>query len=86
MEAREKFRFRPPLPAWFGEQIDRDGATLVPVHGPFGARGAYVMRHGSVRWMPAFNLNWVIAGGQMVATAAVVMAGGVLMARAIRGH
>jgi hypothetical protein len=44
------------------------------------------MRHGSVRWMPAFNLNWVIAGGQMVATAAVVMAGGVLMARAIRGH
>ena len=84
MEAREKRRFRPRLAAWIGEQIDCDGATLVPVNGPFGARGAYVVRNGKVRWMPALNLNWVIAGGQMFGVAAVTMAGGVLIARALR--
>ena len=34
--------------------------------------GAYVIREGKVRWQPAFNLNRVILGGQIVGALLVV--------------
>ena len=38
-----------------------------------GARpaGIYVIRNGRARWRPAVNLNMIIAGGQLVAIAAL---------------
>lgn len=34
--------------------------------------GAYVIKEGKVRWQPAFNLNRVILGGQIVGALLVV--------------
>lgn len=34
--------------------------------------GAFVIRGGDVRWIPAFDLNKVIAGGQIVAVVALL--------------
>ncbi|HXM54884.1 MAG TPA: hypothetical protein VOB72_05800 [Candidatus Dormibacteraeota bacterium] len=83
MEARDLPRLRDRPGVRFGEPIDRDGVTLVPVHGRFGPRGAYVVAGGEVRWEPALDLNRVIAGGQLIGLAAVLMLGGVLIARAV---
>jgi hypothetical protein len=43
--------------------------------------GAYVVRDGVVQWQPAFDLNRVILGGQVVAVVALVVFGFVLRAR-----
>ena len=82
MEAGDLLRLPDRPGVWFGEPIDREGTTLVPVHGRFGARGAYVIGGGEVRWEPALDLNRVIAGGQLIGLAAVLMLGAVLIARA----
>ena len=95
----------------FGEPIERDGVTVIPVAavmsgaggglgdgrvaarpsdldlgdrpggaeaagGGFGlvARpiGAWVIRDGDVQWRPAVDLNWVVAGGQLLGAVAVL--------------
>jgi uncharacterized spore protein YtfJ len=59
--------------------------------GGFGVRarpaGAFVIRDGDARWVPAFDPNRVVIGATMVATAAVVMLGlGRLFHRRRRHH
>ncbi|HET9119753.1 MAG TPA: spore germination protein GerW family protein [Solirubrobacterales bacterium] len=53
--------------------------------GGFGLRarpvGAYVVRDGQVAWQPAFDLNRVILGGQLVAVAALFVIGSILRRR-----
>jgi len=34
--------------------------------------GAWVIRDGDVHWRPALDLNWVVAGGQLLSAVAVV--------------
>jgi uncharacterized spore protein YtfJ len=98
----------------FGEPIERDGATLVPVArviggagkcqcegycpkpgkgkgdgmgsgsgGGFGVRvspmGVFVVRGSDVTWQPAFDLNRVAIGGQVVGAIALIM-----LAKALR--
>lgn len=95
----------------FGEPIERDGTTLVPVarviggagygHGEgdgptelggqsgsgsgggFGVHvspmGVFVIRGDEVTWQPAFDLNRVALGGQVVGAIALLV-----MARALR--
>ena len=73
--------------AWqrvFGEPIERDGVTIIPVarvaggggggeRGGYGFRaapiGVYAIKEGRVAWHPALDLNRVILGGQLVAVA-----------------
>jgi hypothetical protein len=75
----------------FGDPIQADGATIVPVAvvgggGGGGVRGeqggvgygmgarpagVYVIRNGRVSWRPAVNVNLIVAGGQLVAVAAL---------------
>ncbi|GGI03393.1 spore germination protein GerW family protein [Egicoccus halophilus] len=84
----------------FGEPVERDGTTVIPVAlvgggggagsgqdsagdagegGGFGlgARpaGAYVIRDGAVRWVPAVDVN------RLVATVAAVVVAGLLRRR-----
>jgi hypothetical protein len=33
--------------------------------------GVYVIRNGNAVWRPAVNVNWIVAGGQLVAIAAL---------------
>lgn len=98
----------------FGEPIERDGATLVPIArvmggagqcqcegdcpklgkdkgdgmgsgsgGGFGVHispiGVFVVRGSDVTWQPAFDLNRVAIGGQVVGAIALIM-----LARALR--
>ena len=98
----------------FGEPIERDGVTLVPVarvsggsgygHGEgdvpartageatgsgsgggggFGVNvspiGVFVIRGDDVSWQPAFDLNRVVLGGQLVGAIALLV-----LARALR--
>jgi uncharacterized spore protein YtfJ len=97
----------------FGEPIERDGVTVVPVaviHGGGGAgagsgttddggdrpegegsgggfgfsgrpAGVYVIRDGDAHWRPALDINKIIAGGQLLALAALLVAGSVLRRR-----
>ncbi|MFD1363757.1 spore germination protein GerW family protein [Actinoplanes sichuanensis] len=93
----------------FGEPIERDGVTVIPVAvirggggggagsatsadddkpegegsgGGFGftahPAGVYVVRDGDAHWRPALNVDRIIAGGQLLALAAVLVAGSVL--------
>lgn len=76
----------------FGDPIQVDGATVLPVaivggggggggqgekggvgYG-LGARpaGVYVIRDGRAIWRPAVNVNWIVAGGQLVAIVALL--------------
>ena len=45
--------------------------------GGFGIRakpaGAFVIKHGDVVWRPAINVNQIVAGGQLVAVAALLL-------------
>jgi len=80
----------------FGDPIQVDGATIIPVAsvgggGGGGADGAekggvgfglgarpagvYVVRDGRVSWRPAVNVNLIVAGGQLVAIAALFAVG-----------
>lgn len=34
--------------------------------------GAWVIRDGDVQWRPALDLNWVVAGGQLLGAVAVL--------------
>ena len=43
--------------------------------------GAWIVEDGRVQWRPAFDLNRIVLGGQVVALAAVLVAGRVLLAR-----
>jgi uncharacterized spore protein YtfJ len=96
----------------FGEPIEHDGVTVVPVaviHGGGGAgagsgsaedsdkpegegsgggfgfsarpAGVYVIRNGDADWRPALDVNKVIAGGQILALAALLVAASVLRRR-----
>lgn len=77
----------------FGEPIQAEGATILPVAviaggGGGGARGnqeggvgyglkarpagVFVVKNGDARWRPAVNINLIIAGGQLVALAALM--------------
>jgi uncharacterized spore protein YtfJ len=53
--------------------------------GGFGLRarpvGAYVIRDDEVTWQPAFDLNRVIVGGQLVAVAALFVVRSILRHR-----
>jgi uncharacterized spore protein YtfJ len=68
----------------FGEPYERDGVTVIPVAtvregegGGFGLIakpvGVYVIRGDEVVWQPVLDLNRVIAGGQLVALAALLL-------------
>jgi uncharacterized spore protein YtfJ len=46
--------------------------------------GAYVIRDGGVRWEPAFDLNRVILGGQVLGVVALLVLRTVLKSRARR--
>jgi uncharacterized spore protein YtfJ len=48
--------------------------------------GAYVLRGDEVRWVPAFDLNRVIVGGQVVAVAALLTLRTWLRSRHRRRH
>lgn len=83
----------------FGEPIQAEGATILPVAvvgggGGGGARGegggvgygmgarpagVYVIRNGRVSWRPAVNVNLIVAGGQLVAIAALFALRPILM-------
>lgn len=77
----------------FGEPIQAEGATVLPVAviaggGGGGARGnqeggvgyglkarpagVFVVKNGEAKWRPAVNINLIIAGGQLVALAALM--------------
>jgi len=77
----------------FGEPIQAEGATVLPVAviaggGGGGARGnqegavgyglkarpagVFVVKNGDAKWRPAVNINLIIAGGQLVALAALL--------------
>ena len=43
--------------------------------------GAYVIRNGEVKWQPAFNLNRVILGGQLVVVAALLVVRAIVNSR-----
>jgi uncharacterized spore protein YtfJ len=43
--------------------------------------GAFVIKGGDVQWRPAVDVNKVILGGQLVAIAALLLAGAVVRAR-----
>jgi uncharacterized spore protein YtfJ len=81
----------------YGEPVQADGTTLIPVArlrgggglgggsrdgdegggGGYGvdARviGAYVLKDGDVRYVPAVDLNKIILGGQVVAVVALLI-------------
>jgi uncharacterized spore protein YtfJ len=46
--------------------------------------GAFVIKNGSVSWRPAFDLNKVILGGQLVALAALLTVRTIVRARSRR--
>jgi uncharacterized spore protein YtfJ len=75
----------------FGDPIQQDGVTVIPVAtvaggggggegrksgeeegagGGFGVRvhpsGAFVVRDGQARWVPAVDVNRIVLGGQLV--------------------
>lgn len=96
----------------FGEPIERDGVTVVPVariaggggggQGPlegadktspalgggagsgFAGRpvGAFVIRNGDARWLPAVDVNRLVLGAQVVALTALWTARTIARARA----
>jgi hypothetical protein len=81
----------------FGQPVEKDGVTLFPVvvvRGGGGGRGdrpvagfmaraagAYVIRNGTVRWMPAVDVNRIVLGGQIVAIVALVTTAIVVLRR-----
>ncbi|GIE75318.1 hypothetical protein Aph02nite_12680 [Actinoplanes philippinensis] len=96
----------------FGEPIERDGVTVVPVAvirggggggagsgspeggdkvdgegsgGGFGftARpaGVFVIRDGDAHWRPALDVNRIVAGGQLLGLAAILVIGTALRRR-----
>ena len=48
--------------------------------------GAYVIRNGEVKWQPAFNLNRVILGGQLVVVAALLVMRAIVTSRRLLGE
>jgi uncharacterized spore protein YtfJ len=49
--------------------------------------GVYVLRDGTVKWLPAVDVNKIIVGGQLVAVAAMLLARALLRSRsATRGR
>jgi uncharacterized spore protein YtfJ len=46
--------------------------------------GAYVIKDGQVRWMPAIDINRVILGGQIVAIVAILTIRALIKSRAPR--
>ena len=55
----------------FGDPVERDGVTIVPVvrlreGRPVRPAGAYVVREGEVTWQPAVDVNAIVLGGQVV--------------------
>jgi uncharacterized spore protein YtfJ len=86
----------------FGEPIERDGTTVVPVARVAGGgglggdeedngggglglsarvTGAFVIRNGSVSWVPAVDVNRIVLGGQLAAAAVLL-----LLVRRLRGR
>jgi uncharacterized spore protein YtfJ len=55
-----------------------DGQHTKGTGGGFGISakplGVYVLRNGSVKWMPAVDVNKIIVGGQLVAVAGMLLA------------
>lgn len=49
-----------------------------------GPVGVYVIQGDALRWQPAFDLNRVIAGGQLVAVVALLTVRAVVKARSKR--
>ena len=48
--------------------------------------GAWIIEDGQVAWRPAIDVNRIIMGGQLVALAAIVVTGRVLLAHSRRRH
>ncbi|MFN8532577.1 MAG: hypothetical protein U0556_03430 [Dehalococcoidia bacterium] len=77
----------------FGEPFEQDGATFIPVvrlSGPpkdprQSPLGAYIFKGGEVTWLPATDLNRVIAGGQFVGLGTVLIVGLIVIALLRRG-
>jgi len=44
--------------------------------------GAYVVRHGNVRWEPAIDVNRIVLGGQVVAIVALLVLRSIMRRRA----
>ena len=43
--------------------------------------GAWIIEDGRVTWRPAIDVNRIVAGGQLIAPAAILVAGRILLAR-----
>jgi uncharacterized spore protein YtfJ len=93
----------------FGEPIERDGVTIIPVARVAGAGGAgegtggtgeqhgegggsgyalsaqpagvYSIKDGEVSWHPAVNVNRIVAGGQAVVVAFLLVVWAIVRAR-----
>ena len=48
--------------------------------------GAWIVEDGEVTWKPAIDVNRVVLGGQIIALAAILVTGRILIARSRRGH
>ena len=70
----------------FGDPIERDGVTVIPVANVMGGAGGgvgygiratpagvYVIRDGIVDWQPAVDMGRVILVGQLVAIVALLV-------------
>ncbi len=56
---------------------ERDGEEQEGEGGGFGVSakpaGAYVISEGKVRWIPALDVNRIVAGGQLLGLAAILL-------------
>ena len=68
-----------------GSGQGREASAGTGTGGGFGVSarpvGVYVIKEGQVRWEPAFDLNRVILGGQIVAVLALLTLRSILTAR-----
>jgi len=48
--------------------------------------GAWVVDDGEVTWKPAIDVNRIVLGGQIIALAAILVTGRILLAQSRRGH
>jgi hypothetical protein len=76
----------------FGEPIERDGATVIPVAAVwcFGLVvrpiGVYHLKDGAVEWQPALDTTRIAIGGQIVGIVALLVLRDLLRRRGRRGQ
>ena len=48
--------------------------------------GAWIVEDGEVTWKPAIDVNRIVLGGQIIALAAILVTGRILLAQSRRRH